>query len=106
MPEDGESKEGRPFLQGYKSVLDSKTNEDALVGQNPYLFSISSYKNNKPVCFLGNHHQIPSRFDETLYQQFSCLVFNLTFLKTFRLILQDGNQGMVDFNSDIHGNST
>ncbi|KAG4129706.1 hypothetical protein ERO13_D09G098400v2 [Gossypium hirsutum] len=30
LEEDGESKEDRPFLQGYKSVLDSKTNEDAL----------------------------------------------------------------------------
>ncbi|MBA0767533.1 hypothetical protein Gotri_016406 [Gossypium trilobum] len=30
MTEDGKSKEDRPFLQGYKGVLDSKTNEDAL----------------------------------------------------------------------------
>ncbi|GMJ10665.1 hypothetical protein like AT1G08440 [Hibiscus trionum] len=30
MAEDGESKEGRSFLQGYKSVLNSKNNEEAL----------------------------------------------------------------------------
>ena len=44
MPEDGGSKEDKSFLQGYKSVLNSKNNEDALVSEKTLALVIAVFR--------------------------------------------------------------
>ena len=43
MREDGDCKEDKSLLQGYKSVLNSKNNEDALVGEKDLVLLPSSF---------------------------------------------------------------
>ena len=51
MQEDGGSKEDKSFLQGYKSVLNSKNNEDTLVGEKALALFPSLLRQLSFSCF-------------------------------------------------------